>query len=209
MVDFVVVGAGSAGCALAARLTEDPHVDVVLLECGVAKLPREVGIPAAFSELFRSDVDWNYDTEPEEHLAGLAIYWPVVSMLGGSSSMNAMMAIPGHTSDYDGWAALGAPGWSWNDVALYFDRVQETLAVEELRDPNPLTLAFVEAAQQAGIAPSPAFAPAALDGVRLTPVTQRRGRRNSAVDAYLTPAAKRPNLTVRTNTQVTRVVFEG
>lgn len=209
MVDFVVVGAGSAGCALAARLSEDPNVDVLLLEAGGAKLPREVGIPAAFSKLFRSDVDWNYDTEPEEHLAGRAIYWPRGRMLGGSSSLNAMMAIPGHTADYDGWAALGAPGWSWNDVAPYFDRVHETLDVEELRDPNPLTLAFLEAAQQAGIEPSPALAPTALDGVRLTPVTQRRGARNSAFDAYLKPAEKRPNLNIRTSAQATRVVFEG
>ena len=149
--DYVVVGAGSAGCAVAARLSEDPNVDVLLLEAGGAKLPREVGIPAAFSKLFRSDVDWNYDTEPEEHLAGRAIYWPRGRMLGGSSSINAMMAIPGHTADYDGWAALGAPGWSWNEVAPYFERVNETLGVEELRDPNPLTLAFVEAAQQAGL----------------------------------------------------------
>src|SRR5881392_1714989 len=124
MIDVVVVGAGSAGCVLAARLSEDPAVDVLLLEAGAAKLPREVGIPAAFSKLFRSDVDWNYDTEPEEHLAGRPIYWPRGKMLGGSSSLNAMMAIPGHTADYDGWAALGAPGWSWNDVSPYFDRVR-------------------------------------------------------------------------------------
>jgi choline dehydrogenase-like flavoprotein len=209
MVDFVVVGAGSAGCVLAARLSEDPNVDVLLLEAGGAKLPREVGIPAAFSKLFRSAVDWNYDTEPEEHLAGRSIYWPRGKMLGGSSSLNAMMAIPGHVADYDGWAALGAPGWSWNEVEPYFERVDATLDVEELRDPNPLTLAFVEAAQQAGIEPSPSLAPTALEGVRLTPVTQRRGQRNSALDAYVKPAQKRPNLTVRTNAQVARVVFDG
>src|SRR3954468_9765663 len=209
MVDVVVVGAGSAGCVLAARLSEDAGVDVLLLEAGQKKLPREVGIPAAFSKLFRTNVDWSYDTEPEEQLAGRAIYWPRGKMLGGSSSMNAMMAIPGPAPDYDGWAALGAPGWSWSEVEPYFARVADTLRVEELRDPNPLTLAFVEAAQQAGIQPSPSLAPTALDGVRITPVTQRRGRRNSALDAYLQPAAKRENLTVRTDARVTRVVFEG
>src|SRR4051812_735913 len=209
MLDVVVVGAGSGGCVLAARLSEDPGVDVLLLEAGPKKLPREVAIPAAFSKLFRTGVDWSYDTAPEEQLAGRSIYWPRGKMLGGSSSMNAMMAIPGHVADYDGWAALGAPGWSWSEVEPYFGRVAKTVDVEELRDPNPLTLAFVEAAQQAGIAPSTSLAPTALEGVRITPVTQRRGRRNSALDAYLQPALKRPNLTVRTTAQVTRVVFEG
>jgi choline dehydrogenase len=209
VLDYVVVGAGSAGCVLAARLTEDPSVDVLLLEAGGKDSKREIGIPAAFSKLFRSDVDWNYDTEPEENLAGRSVYWPRGKVLGGSSSVNAMMAIPGHTADYDGWAALGATGWSWDDVAPVFERVQAALKVEELRDPNPLTLAFVEAARQAGIPPSPALAPTALDGVRLTPVTQRAGRRRSAADAYLAPALSRPNLTVRTSAQVTRLVLEG
>jgi choline dehydrogenase len=113
-----------------------------------------------------------------------------------------MMAIPGHVADYDDW------DWSWADVSPVYDRVFATLEVEELRDPNPLTLAFVAAAQEAGLARSPALGPTALDGVRLTPVTQRRGRRFSAVDAYLRPALQRPNLTVRTNAHVTRVVVE-
>ena len=208
MVDYVVVGAGSAGCVVASRLSEDPGVEVLLLEAGGRKLPREVGIPAAFSKLFRSAVDWNYNTAPEEHLNGRSIYWPRGKMLGGSSSLNAMMAIPGHVADYDGWAALGAPGWGWTDVAPFFDRVSSTLGVEELRDPNPLTLAFVEAAQQAGIARSPGLELLELDGVRMTPLTQRRGRRHSAADAYLRPALKRPNLTVRTNAYVTRIVVE-
>jgi len=202
VLDYVVVGAGSAGCVLAARLTEDPSVDVLLLEAGGADTAREVHIPAAFSQLFRSDVDWNYDTEPEPELAGRAIYWPRGKVLGGSSSLNAMMAIPGSHRDYDLWP------WSWSDVAPVYERVREQLQVEELRDPNPLTLAFVQAAQQMGIPPSPALAPTDLEGVRVTPVTQRRGRRNSAADAYLRPALERANLTVRTNAQATRVVVE-
>jgi choline dehydrogenase len=202
VLDYVVVGAGSAGCVLAARLTEDPSVDVLLLEAGGPDTAREIHIPAAFSKLFRSDVDWNYDTAPEPGLAGRSIYWPRGKMLGGSSSMTAMMAIPGSRHDYDAWP------WSWDDVAPVYERVREQLQVEELRDPSPLTRAFVEAAQQLGIPPSPSLGPTDLEGVRVTPVTQRRGRRNSAADAYLRPALKRPNLTVRTNAQVTRVVVE-
>src|SRR3954471_21613323 len=157
MLDVVVVGAGSAGCVLAARLSEEPGVEVLVLEARPKKLPREVGIPAAFSKLFRTEVDWNYDTEPERELAGRAIYWPRGKMLGGSSSLNAMMAIPGSRHDYDAWP------WSWNDVAPLYDRVREQLQVEELRDPNPLTLAFVEAAQQLGIAPSRSLGPTDLE----------------------------------------------
>ena len=207
MVDYVVVGAGSAGCALAARLSEDAGVDVLLLEAGGAKLPREVGIPAAFSKLFRSAVDWGYETEPQEQLGGRRVYWPRGKALGGSSALNAMMAIPGDASDYDDWAALGATGWSWADVAPLFERARTEIAVEEQRDPNPLTLAFLEAAREAGLEPSE-LDPTALDGVRLAPVTQRRGARRSAYDAYLNPATARPNLALRTDAHVTRVLVE-
>jgi choline dehydrogenase len=203
VLDYVVVGAGSAGCALAARLTEEPGVDVLLLEAGGPDTAREIRIPAAFSKLFRSEVDWNYATAAEPELAGRSIYWPRGKVLGGSSSLNAMMAIPGSHRDYDAWP------WTWSDVAPVYERVRATLGVEELRDPNPLTLAFVEAAQQAGIPPSPSLDLLELDGVRVTPVTQRRGRRWSAADAYLRPALARPNLTVRTGAHVTRVVVEG
>jgi choline dehydrogenase len=202
VLDYAIVGAGSAGCVLAARLSEDADADVLLLEAGGRDTKREIHVPAAFTKLFKSEVDWDYQTEPEPELGGRSVYWPRGKVLGGSSSLNAMMAIPGHVSDYEDWE------WSWADVAPAYERVFATLGVEELRDPNPLTLAFVEAAQEAGIARSPALAPAALDGVRLTPVTQRRGRRFSAVDAYLRPALKRPNLTVRTGAHVTRIVVE-
>ena len=113
VLDYVVVGAGSAGCVLAARLSEDPTVDVLLLEAGGPDTAREIHIPAAFSKLFRSDVDWNYDTAPEPELAGRSIYWPRGKMLGGSSSMNAMMAIPGSEHDYDAWP------WSWTATASH------------------------------------------------------------------------------------------
>jgi choline dehydrogenase len=137
------------------------------------------------------------------------VYWPRGKTLGGSSSINAMVAISGHRVDYDGWANLGNQGWSFDELAPCFERVYETLAVEELRDPNVLTNAFVEAALQAGIPRSRGLGPTDLEGVRLTPVTQRRGRRWSAADAYLRPALRRPNLTVATNAQATRVLFEG
>jgi choline dehydrogenase-like flavoprotein len=196
LLDYLVVGAGSAGCALAGRLHE-AGADVLLLEAGGKDSKREIAVPAAFSKLFRSEVDWNYDTEPEPGLAGRPIYWPRGKVLGGSSSLNAMMAIPGHRDDYDTW-----DGWSWDDVAPYYDRVWERLGVEELRDPNPLTLAFVDAAREAGIAAS-SLRPDDLEGVRVTPVTQRRGRRWSAADAYAR------DVPTRLNTHVARVVFEG
>jgi len=209
MVDYIIVGAGSAGCVLASRLSEDPHTSVMLIEAGGADTKREIHIPLAWLKLFKSEVDWDYTTTPQPGLSGRRIYWPRGKTLGGCSSTNAMMAIPGHRADYDGWADRGNDGWSFEELAPHFERVYGTLAVEELRDPNPLTHAFVEAAVQAGIPRSNKLGPTDLEGVRQTPVTQRRGRRWSAADAYLRPALRRPNLTVTTSAQVTRVLFDG
>jgi len=209
MVDYIIVGAGSAGCVLASRLSEDPHTSVMLIEAGGADTKREIHIPLAWLKLFKSEVDWDYTTTPQPGLSGRRIYWPRGKTLGGCSSTNAMMAIPGHRADYDGWADRGNDGWSFEELAPHFERVYGMLAVEELRDPNPLTHAFVEAAVQAGIPRSNKLGPTDLEGVRQTPVTQRRGRRWSAADAYLRPALRRPNLTVTTSAQVTRVLFDG
>ena len=208
MVDYIIVGAGSAGCVLANRLAENPHTRVLLLEAGGADTKREIRIPLGWLKLFKSEVDWDYTTSPQAGLGGRRVYWPRGKTLGGCSSTNTMMAIPGHRADYDGWADRGNDGWSFEELAPHFERVYSTLAVEELRDPNPLTNAFIEAAVQAGIPRSRTLGPTDLEGVRQTPVTQHRGRRWSAADAYLRPALRRPNLTVTTSAQVTRVLLD-
>jgi choline dehydrogenase len=194
--DYVVVGAGTAGCVLANRLTEDGTRTVTLLEAGGADARMEIKIPAAFSKLFKSDVDWNYETAPQEHMGGRTIYWPRGKVLGGSSSMNAMMVVPGVRADYDGWAALGAAGWSWDDVEPYLRRADAVLPPVDLRDPSPLSRAFVAAAADAGVEAT------------LTRVWQRRGRRWSAADGYLRPALKRRNLELVTGAHATRVVVD-
>ncbi len=220
--DYIVVGAGSAGCVLAARLTEDPHTRVLLLEAGGRDSAKEVHIPAAFSKLYKTKVDWNYSTEPEPHLNNRKLYWPRGKMLGGSSSMNAMIFIRGNRLDYDHWASLGNRGWAFDDVLPYFKKSQMQqrgasefhgasgpLHTSDLRWVNPLTRAFLAAAEELGIASNPDFNAAAQDGAGLYQVTQKDGRRHSVTDAYLNPARTRKNLSIVTNAHAARVILEG
>jgi choline dehydrogenase len=208
--DVVIVGAGTAGCVIAARLTEDPDVSVLLLEAGLRSRKLEVKIPAAFSKLYRTDVDWGDSTTPQEALDGREVVFPRGRMLGGSAAMNAMMVLRGHSADYDAWAEAGCTGWSWADVEPVFARSAEgTFPLAKLPEQHVLAEAFVHAAQAAGISRTENLNAADNEGVGFVPVSQRRGRRFSVLDGYLAPARRRPNLTIVTNALVTRVLFEN
>jgi choline dehydrogenase len=221
--DYVIVGAGSAGCVLAARLTQDPSVRVLLLEAGGDDRVDEIQIPAAFSKQFRTKLDWGYSTLEQKHAQGRRLYWPRGKALGGSSSMNAMIYIRGARQDYDEWAVLTADtSWSYEAVLPYFRRSEDNvrgaseyhgaggpLRVEEQRSPHPWTIAYLAAAAEAGLPPNPDFNGARQEGSGLYQVTQKRGRRWSTASAFLRPALERPNLTVRTHALTTRVLVEG
>ncbi|MCW2681132.1 MAG: choline dehydrogenase [Frankiales bacterium] len=220
--DYVVVGAGTAGCVLAARLSEDPSVRVLLLEAGDRDTTREIGVPAAFSKLFKTKDDWDYSTEPEAGCDGREMYWPRGKVLGGCSSINAMIYIRGARADYDGWRDAGCDGWGYDDVLPYFRRSEDNsrgadafhgtggpLPVSDLRDPSPLTGDYLDACEAAGLVRNPDFNGASQEGVGTYQVNQRRGQRASAAASFLRPALKRPNLEVRTFAHATRVVVEG
>jgi choline dehydrogenase len=208
--DVVIVGAGTAGCVLASRLTEDPDVSVLLIEAGRRSRKPEVKIPAAFSKLYRTDVDWGDSTTPQTALDGREVVFPRGRMLGGSAAMNAMMVLRGHRADYDGWAAAGCTGWSWENVEPLFARSVNggAFPLAELPDRHVLAEAFVHAAQAAGIPLAADLNGENNEGVGLVPVSQRRGRRFSVLDGYLGPARRRPNLTVVTRALVTRILLE-
>jgi len=192
--DYVIVGAGSAGCVLAARLSEDPGTSVLLIEAGPRDRAKEIRIPAAFSKLFRSRFDWGFQTEPQPGLNGRSIFFPRGKTLGGSSAMNAQMWLPGYPADHDAWPE----GWKWPDVAPWYERIHRgPIALHPLRDPSPMSRAFVEGAAASGVEAA------------LVTVTQRYGLRHSAADAYLKPARRRSNLTVQTDTQVDAIEFDG
>jgi choline dehydrogenase len=221
--DYIVVGAGSAGAAVAGRLTEDPSVSVLLLEAGPEAEGDEIDIPAAFSSLFKTKWDWNYSTTEQKQLHGRRAYWPRMKALGGCSSMNAMIYIRGNRADYDGWRdSYGATGWGYDDVLPYFVRAEGNtrlgapyhgqdgpLHVEDRRYTHELTNLWVESAVAAGIKPTDDFNGASQEGAGLYQVTCRNGRRWSTWRAYLQPALERPNLTVGTGAFVTRVVLAG
>lgn len=218
--DFVVVGAGASGAAVAARLTEDGTYTVLLLEAGPVDTKTEVHIPAAFSGLFRSELDWNYDTTPQPELAGRTIYWPRGKMLGGSSSINAMMWVRGFAADYDGWAEKAGAAWSYSALLPYFRSVERVegntdpdqgsggaISIEHQRSPRSHTATFLRAVVQAGYA---VVAPntARPDGFSQTMVSQKKGKRFSSADGYLVSSKARGNLTVRTDARATRVLFD-
>ncbi len=222
MYDYVVVGAGSAGCVLAARLTEDPGVTVLLLEAGGQDNADEVHIPLAFSQLFRTRHDWAFMTAPQKHAQGRSLYWPRGKVLGGSSSINAMIYIRGNRVDYDSWRDdFGCTGWGYADLLPYFRRSEDQargpspyhgmggpLRVEDGRHAHRLTRSFIDAAQAWGMSRTEDFNGASQEGVGRYQVTMRGGRRWSAADAYLRPALDRPNLIVQTDALATRVVVE-
>ncbi len=220
--DYIIVGAGSAGCVLAGRLSEDPDVDVLLLEAGGPDSAPEVRIPAAFPILFKTGVDWDLLGEREPGLGGRRLYLPRGRMIGGSGSMNAMIYLRGNRLDYDDWAAGGCDGWSYDEVLPYFKRAEDNergenqfhgvggpLAVSECRSMTPLIEAMLEAAVQAGYELNPDLNGERQDGVGRFQLTQRNGKRWSTADGYLHPAEGRPNLEVRDCSFVERLVFEG
>ena len=209
MHDIVIVGAGAAGCVLASRLTEDPDVSVLLIEAGPRSRKLEVKIPAAFSKLYRTEVDWGDSTTPQSGLDGREIVFPRGRMLGGSAAMNAMMVLRGHRADYDAWAEAGCYGWAWDDVEPAFARsAAASFPLADLPERHVLAEAFVHAAQAAGIPLTHDLNAEDNGGVGFVPVSQRRGRRFSVVEGYLDPARRRPNLTVVTGALVTRVLLE-
>ena len=205
MHDYVIVGAGTAGCVLAARLSEDPGTSVLLVEAGPRDRSLEIKIPAAFSHLYRTQIDWGLSTTPQPTLDGREVVFPLGRVLGGSSSLNAMMVLRGHRADQDAW---GVPGWSWDDVEpVYARSAAGPFPLDRSRRPGPLTAAFVESAVAAGIRRRDLNDPD-NEGVGLAPTSTRRGRRFSVADGYLRPALRRSNLTVLTEAVVSRLIVD-
>ncbi|NUS45309.1 MAG: glucose-methanol-choline oxidoreductase [Mycobacteriaceae bacterium] len=204
-VDYIVVGAGSAGAVVANRLSADPNTTVLLLEAGPRDRNPYIHIPAGFANLFRSEVDWDYFTEPQPELNHRRIYWPRGKMLGGSSSMNAMMWVPGFAADYQAWAKAAGPDWGPDRAFELLARTE--VAVSPQRSPRSVTADYLTAAQECGFVVEAPNSPHPA-GFAQTLVTQRDGRRHSTADAYLRPVLSRPNLIVLTEAMATRLQFD-
>ena len=222
-VDFIIIGAGSAGCVLANRLSENPANKVLLLEAGVPDKKMEIGIPAAYGNLHRSNVDWGFSTEPQKHINNRRIYLPRGKTLGGSSSTNAMAYVRGNHADYDQWAAQGNEGWTFKQLLPYFKKSEfneditndfhgnggELNVTFQKTFQTPYARAFVEACKENGIPENNDYNGTHQTGVGMFQFTIRNGRRHSTATAFLKPALQRPNLRVITQARVLQILIDG
>ena len=221
--DYIIIGAGSAGCTLAGRLSEDADVQVLVLEAGGGDWNPLIRIPIGTGKLIRSKYhSWGYATQPQQRLNARAIHWPRGKVVGGSSSVNSMVYMRGNRADYDHWRQLGCAGWAYADVLPYFKKAEGSYRAEDefhgaagpLRvgpatSDNPLYDAFVQAGEQAGHAVTGDFNGPQQEGFGRFDYTIHKGRRCSAAAAYLHPALKRPNCELRSRAHITRILIEN